>query len=84
MNKSCDFHGFRFEGAANTATTIKCMSVFTERIQRNTVIIIDNDCIHRANAVIEKAKIWTQKGLYLQFIPAYSPELNLIERLSLD
>ena len=27
---------------------------------------------------------WKEKGLFLQFIPAYSPELNLIERLWLE
>ncbi|WP_431733819.1 transposase [Chondrinema litorale] len=31
--------------------------------------------------VKEKLSEWREKGLYLQFIPAYSPELNKIEIL---
>ena len=84
MNKACDFYGFRFEGAANAQTTIKCMDIFAEQINKKTVVIIDNASIHKAQLVMEKAKLWKQKGLYLQFIPAYSPELNLIERLWLE
>lgn len=38
--------------------------------------MLDNASIHKSN----KMK-WKTKGLYLQFIPAYCPELNLIERL---
>ncbi|WP_431733784.1 transposase [Chondrinema litorale] len=37
--------------------------------------------MHKAKIIKEKLVEWRQKGLYLQFIPAYSPELNKIEIL---
>lgn len=44
-----------------------------------TVIIWDNYSIHKSHQVPAKEKEWAQMGLYLFFLPTYSPELNLIE-----
>lgn len=84
MNKACDFHGFRFDGAATAATTVACMEHFAKIIKKKTVVILDNATIHKAGKVMENKAKWEEKGLFLQFIPAYSPELNLIERLWLE
>ena len=43
--------------------------------------ILDNASIHKAKIVQEKQQEWKDKNLYLQFIPAYCPELNKIEIL---
>ena len=84
MNKSCDFYGFRFDGAATANTTVECMNQFAETIKKKTIVVLDNATIHKAGKVIENKAKWEEKGLFLQFIPAYSPELNLIERLWLE
>lgn len=81
MNKQCDFHGFRFTGAATALTTIECFNRFAESITKKTIVILDNASIHKAKNVKEKMPEWKSKGLFLQFIPPYCPELNLIERL---
>jgi transposase len=81
MNKACHFYGFRFEGAATAVTTLKCMEEFLTQITKKTIVILDNASIHRAKLIRDQISQWKQKGLFLQFIPAYSPELNLIERL---
>lgn len=84
MNKDCQFYGFRFVGAANAQTTIKCMDDFAEQITKKTIVILDNASIHKAQIVKQRQELWRNKGLYLQFIPAYCPELNIIERLWLE
>jgi transposase len=81
MSKSCRFYGFRFEGAATAATTVKCIEEFLKEIKKKTIVILDNASIHKAKMIREKIPEWKSKGLFLQYIPAYSPELNLIERL---
>lgn len=45
------------------------------------MVVIDNASIHRSSAFQEQVPIWEQKGLVLYFLPAYAPELNLIEIL---
>lgn len=81
MNKACKFYGFRFQGVANSETTIKCFDDFSNEIKKKTVVVLDNASIHKSKKVMDCIPRWKEKGLFLQFIPAYSPELNIIERL---
>ncbi len=45
----------------------------------DTVIVLDNYSVHKSRLVKAKQPEWEQKGLFLFFLPTYSPELNLIE-----
>ena len=46
-----------------------------------TVIALDNANFHRSHAVRDARPDLWQRGIYLYFLPPYSPELNDIERL---
>jgi len=45
----------------------------------DTIIVLDNYSIHKSHQVRAKQREWQSLGLYLFFLPTYSPELNLIE-----
>jgi len=75
------FQGNIYEGSANSDCVIQTLEELAEKTARKTIVILDNATIHKSNKVMEKAKEWRKKGLYLQFIPPYSPELNVIEIL---
>jgi len=45
------------------------------------VVLIDNAGIHKGNPVDKKRRQWAKQGLYLYYLPPYSPELNRIEIL---
>lgn len=75
------FQGNLYDGAANSECVIQTLQELAEKTVRKTVVILDNATIHKSNKVLEKADEWRKKGLFLQFIPPYSPELNLIEIL---
>lgn len=45
------------------------------------VIILDNGPVHHAKVVEEKLAEWEAAGLYLFYLPTYSPHLNPIEIL---
>ena len=81
MNQDNKLYSYAFEGAATSEVVIKCMDDFCDQITKKTVVVLDNAAIHKSNAVKSKMKEWKEKGLWLQFIPAYCPELNLIELL---
>ncbi|NEQ10418.1 MAG: hypothetical protein F6K37_32155 [Moorea sp. SIO4E2] len=49
------------------------------KIGIDTVIVLDNSSSHKSHQVRAKEKEWLEMGLYLFFLPTYSPELNLIE-----
>jgi hypothetical protein len=46
-----------------------------------TVVVLDNAGFHRAHLVREALPRLRQLGVYLYYLPPYSPELNDIERL---
>lgn len=50
-------------------------------IVKPTVVVLDNARVHTARKVKERLSGWQQKGLFLFYLPAYSPQLNLAERL---
>ena len=81
FNSDNELLPFCVEGSVNTETVIVCFDAFSETITKKTVVIIDNAPIHRSQAFVKRLPIWEKKGLCLKFLPAYSPELNLIEML---
>ena len=78
-----DFYGITLEGAADAKWVVKAFEEFTKNLsrKRKTIVILDNASIHTAGLVKAQMNKWKEKGLHLQFIPAYSPELNKIEIL---
>lgn len=46
------------------------------------VIVLDNGPIHHANVVKDELEKWELSGMYLFYLPTYSPHLNPIEILS--
>ena len=45
------------------------------------IVVIDNAAIHKGEAMDSKRQEWAAQGLYLYYLPPYSPELNRIEIL---
>ena len=45
------------------------------------IVVIDNAAIHKGDAMKSKRQQWAAQGLYLYYLPPYSPELNRIEIL---
>ncbi|MEQ9441657.1 MAG: IS630 family transposase [Cyclobacteriaceae bacterium] len=51
------------------------------KINKYTVIVLDNARAHTAKKVKACLQDWQQRGLYIFYLPPYSPHLNIIERL---
>jgi len=81
FNTDNELTPFCVEGRVTSDLVIGCFDLFCETIIRKTVVIIDNAPIHKSQAFQDKIPLWEQKGLFLYFLPGYSPELNLIEIL---
>lgn len=50
-------------------------------ISRTTVVVLDNARVHTSKEFKERRLYWQQRGLYLFYLPPYSPHLNLAETL---
>ena len=75
------FHSFVFECSVNSDVVIACFDYLSERITQETWVVIDNAPMHTSDAFEDSLEHWEAKGLFVYRLPAYSPELNLIEML---
>ncbi len=60
---------------------IEMLDEFSLSINRFTVVVLDNARIHTARKVKQLFEIWQRRGLFIFYLPPYSPHLNIIERL---
>jgi len=51
------------------------------KIQKITVIVLDNASIHKAKIIQNQLQFWRKRGLYIFYLPPYSPQLNIAETL---
>lgn len=72
------------------ATTKACIdSVFVVEqleelsfaIERVTVVVLDNAPVHKSKSMQERRAFWEERGLFLFYLPPYSPQLNITEVL---
>lgn len=60
---------------------IECVDEIADKIVIPTVLVFDNAPWHTAKKIDQRIKQWQEKGLYLFYLPVYSPHLNPIETL---
>lgn len=72
---------------ATSETSIDAHFVFRQleerslNIRRPTVVVLDNASIHHAKIIAQQQPYWEARGLYLFYLPTYSPHLNIAETL---
>lgn len=66
-NKSLDF--------------VNYINSYVETLEKKTVLILDNASIHKSKFTKSFFAEWEKSGLYIFFLPPYSPHLNKIEML---
>lgn len=52
---------------------------FSIQIKKETVPVLDNARIHRSKLFQQARQDWEKRGLFVFFLPSYSPELNRAE-----
>lgn len=50
-------------------------------IKKTTFVVLDNAQIHKSAKFKEHRESWQQRGLFIFYLPVYSPHLNIIETL---
>ena len=78
-----DFYSAAFEGSIDNHLVGGCFRAFAEarKSTQPKLVILDNAPAHRGDEFEEALEELAQLGLYVMFLPSYSPELNLIELL---
>lgn len=60
---------------------VEFMDEFSMNISKPTVVVLDNAKPHVAKKVKNCLEDWNNRGLFIFYLPPYSPNLNIIERL---
>jgi hypothetical protein len=81
MNRKNDLHTYMFEQSIHTGVVIACFDAFCKTIKQKTVVILDNASIHTSEEFEDRIPHWKKQGLFIKYLPTYSPELNRIEIL---
>ena len=79
---------FTREKASWTATSEKSITSkfvmeqlerFSFSLRKLTVVVLDNARIHTGREIRERIECWQKRGLFIFYLPTYSPHLNLAE-----
>jgi hypothetical protein len=72
---------YALAGALTADVFAAVLDAYAQTLTGPTVLVLDNASVHHAACVRARQADWAACGLRLQFLPAYCPELNLIELL---
>jgi transposase len=70
---------YMVEGKIDTSVIVECVEHFSQQLAKRTYGFLDNAPVHRSQEFVEHSAQWVQRGLIVKYLPAYAPELNLIE-----
>ena len=75
------WHSFVTTTNVDTELVIACFDHLSRQLTAPTVVILEQAPTHTSAAFQARIPAWEANGLYVYPRSAYSPELNLIERL---
>lgn len=70
---------YQTEENINAAFLVQAINDFCQYLDKPTVLVLDNAPTHRSKLFFEHLEKWEEKGLYIFFLPKYSPHLNIAE-----
>jgi transposase len=58
---------------------IEQLERFAAQIEKLTVVVLDNAPIHRSKEFAKRSEAWSERGLFIFYLPKASPHLNIAE-----
>ncbi len=81
MNRNNHLESYVSYQSINSDVIIACIDAFFPRVDKPTVIVVDQSSIHTSDLILDKLEEWKERGITIFKLPSYSPHLNLIEIL---
>ena len=69
------------EKAIDAAFVVEQMERFSLSLEKLTVVVLDNARIHTGKKMRERIEAWQRRGLFVFYLPPYSPHLNIAETI---
>ena len=81
ISRNNEYHGFTAQENITQDKIVSYLDEFSKSITQKTVLVLDNASVHRGRKVKEKREEWAERGLFVFYLPPYSPQLNIAETL---
>lgn len=81
LSRNNDFRFRTITKSIKSDFVIETLDEWSLNLKKLTVVVLDNARVHTAYEVKKLFPIWQKRGLYIFYLPPYSPHLNIIERL---
>lgn len=81
ISRNNEYHGFTAQENITQDKIVSFLDEFSKSITKKTVLVLDNASVHRGRKVKEKREEWAERGLFIFYLPPYSPQLNIAETL---
>jgi transposase len=81
INRDNRFEGFSTIDSINAQKVVSFLDQFSFGLDKKTFVVLDNASVHRNAKIRQMRPIWEKRGLFLFYIPPYSPHLNIVETL---
>ena len=81
INRKNNYKGFATTDSITADKVVEFLDTFSFQVRKNTFVVLDNATVHRNHKVKELRPIWEKRGLFLFYLPPYSPHLNIVETL---
>lgn len=65
----------------DSAFIVEQLERLSFELERVTVVVLDNARVHKSQQVQERRAYWQERGLFVFYLPPYSPQLNIAEVL---
>ena len=62
LSKSNELEAYTFSCSINSDVVIACIDKFCEKVNKKTVLVMDNSSIHQNNLFWDKEDEWREKG----------------------
>jgi transposase len=81
INRKNHYEGFTTTENITADKIVSFLDIFSLSVRKKTFIVLDNATVHRNHKIRELRPVWEKRGLFLFYLPPYSPHLNITETL---
>jgi hypothetical protein len=81
IDRNNHYEGFTSTESITTEKIICYLDALSFRVCKDTFVVLNNATVHRNHKMRELRPVWKKRGLFLFYLPPYSPHLNIAETL---
>jgi transposase len=81
IDRKNHYQGFTSMESITADKVVSFLDTFSFSVRKDTFVVLDNATVHRNHKIRELRPVWEKRGLFLFYLPPYSPHLNIAETL---